>query len=310
MTVKQALDGAARQLAAGEADGRGEAEILLGRLLSLSRAELYLRGGEPFDTAAARTLALWILRRQAGEPIQYILGEAAYRDLVLEVGPGVFIPRPETELLVDEVLAFLRDARPPAARALPAGPAETAMPAAGPGPDPGPGPRLLECCTGSGALALALACERPDATVVATELSPRALAYAARNRARLDPAVAARVHLVRGDLATALAGPFDVLLANPPYIAESERPDLPSEVLDHEPHLALFAGRGGLAVIERLIDDGARITAPGGLLALELGAGQGDTAFAIAAADRRWTEPRVKKDLAGRARMLLARRAH
>ena len=287
MNLRQALEGAARELAsAGDDHGRGEAELLLGRLLSASRAELYLRGDEPFDTGHARTLAGWILRRQGGEPIQYILGEAAYRHLVLEVGPGVFIPRPETELLVDETLAFL-------------GPAGRRSP-----------PLVLECCTGSGAIALALASERPDAVVVATELSPRALAYAARNRARLEAAVAARVHLVHCDLATALGGPFDVLLSNPPYIAESERPELPRDVLDHEPHLALFAARGGMAVIERLVDDGARVVAPGGLLALELGAGQGDTALTLLASDRRWVDVRVQKDLAGRARMLLARRAH
>ena len=291
MNLRQALDGAARQLSeAGQENGRGEAEILLGRLLSLPRAELYLRGDEPFDTGAARTLALWLLRRQGGEPIQYIVGEAAYRDLVLEVGPGVFIPRPETELLVDEVLAFLHQRFGP----------------------PGAGaarPRVLECCAGSGAIGFAVATERSDAVVYATELSPRALAYATRNRARLEPAAAARVHLVHGDLATALAGPFDVLLANPPYIAEAERPDLPRDVLDHEPHLALFAAKDGMAAIERLVDDGARVIAPGGLLALELGAGQGDTALALLRADDRWTAERVQQDLAGRARMALARRS-
>ena len=287
MNLRQALDGAERQLTrAGLDNGRGEAEILLGRLVAATRGELYLRADEPFDTGAARTLAAWILRRQAGEPLQYVIGEAAYRDLLLEVGPGVFIPRPETELLVDEALAFLR--------VRPAG---------------GPPPRVLECCTGSGAIAFALAAEWPAAVVFATELSPRALAYAARNRARLAPAVAARVHLVHGDLGTALAGPFDVLLANPPYIAESERPELPRDVLDHEPHLALFAARDGMAVIERLVDDGARLVAPSGLLALELGAGQGDTAMRLLAADRRWTAARVQNDLAGRARMALARRA-
>ena len=286
MNLRQALDGAARELAsAGNDHGRGEAELLLGRLLSASRADLYLRGDEPFDTGHARTLAGWILRRQGGEPLQYIVGEAAYRDLVLEVGPGVFIPRPETELLVDEALAFLEDL----GRAR---------------------PRVLECGTGSGAIALSLACEWPDAVVVATELSPRALSFASRNRARLAPEVAARVHLVHGDLATALGGPFDALLSNPPYIAESERPELPRDVLDHEPHLALFAAREGMAVIERLVDDGARVVAPGGLLALELGAGQGDTALTLLASDRRWVDARVRKDLAGRARMLLARRAH
>jgi release factor glutamine methyltransferase len=286
MTLRQALEGAERQLtAAGLENGRGEAEQLLGRLVLATRGELYLRGDEPFDTGAARTLAGWILRRQAGEPLQYVLGEAAYRDLVLEVGPGVFIPRPETELLVDEALGFLR------------------------GRAAGRAPRVLECCTGSGAIALSVAAEHAQAIVVATELSPRALAYAARNRARMAPAVAARVHLVQGDLGTALGGPFDVLLANPPYIAESERAELPRDVLDHEPHLALFAARDGMAVIERLVDDGARLVAPGGLLALELGAGQGDTALHLLAADPRWTAARVQNDLAGRARMALARRA-
>jgi release factor glutamine methyltransferase len=291
MTLRQALEGAARQLATAGADandGRGEAELLLGRLVSAPRAELYLRGDEPFDTGAARTLAAWILRRKAGEPLQYILGEAAYRDLVLEVGPGVFIPRPETELLVDETLAFLRERDRV----------------------PGEPPRLLEVGTGSGAIALALAGERPDATVVATELSPRALGFAARNRGRQPRAVASRVHLVHGDLATALRGPFDALVSNPPYIAESERPELPRDVLDHEPHLALFAAREGMAIVERLIDDGARVVAPRGLLALELGSGQGDTALTLLAADPRWTDGRVQRDLAGRARMLLARRAH
>ena len=290
MNLRQALDGVARQLAKpGEHDGRGEAEILLGRLLSTGRADLYLHGGDEFDTGAARTLALWILRRQGGEPLQYITGEAAYRDLVLEVGPGVFIPRPETELLVDVALAFLQ--------------ARFGAPGAG------AAPRVLECCTGSGALALAVAVERPDAVVIATELSPRALAFAGRNRARLTPAEAARVHLVHGDLATALRGPFDALLANPPYIAESERADLPGDVLDHEPHLALFAAHGGMAIIERLISEGAALVAPGGLLALELGAGQGDTARTRLATDPRWVGGEVRKDLAGRARMLLARRA-
>lgn len=287
MTLRQALAGAARQLgtSGGDEVGRGEAEQLLGRLLDCSRAELYLRGDEPFDTGMARTLALWILRRQGGEPLQYIVGEAAYRDLVLEVGPGVFIPRPETELLVDHALRFLRGLGRPR-------------------------PRVLECGTGSGAIALALASESPDAVVVATELSPRALAYAGRNRSRLAPAAAARVHLVHGDLASPVRGPFDALVSNPPYIAESERAELPTDVLDHEPHLALFATRDGMAVIERLVDDGARVVAPGGLLALELGSGQGDTALTLLATDPRWTGGRVERDLAGRARMLLARRAH
>jgi release factor glutamine methyltransferase len=282
MTVREALDGAARQLEqAGVRNGRGEAEMLLGRLLGAPRAGLYLRGDDEFDTGAARTLGLWLLRRTGGEPVQYILGEAAYRDLVLEVGPGVFIPRPETELLVDETLRFL------AGR---------------------PRPRVLECCTGSGAIGLAIVAERPDAMVVMTELSPRAIAFAARNRARLGPEPAARAHLVLGDLAGAVRGPFDALIANPPYVAESERAELPREVLDHEPGLALFAAGEGLALIVRLIDDGARVVRPGGLVALELGEGQGDTVRARFLAHGAYEEVRIELDLAGRTRMALARR--
>ncbi len=282
MTVREALDGAARQLGqAGVANGRGEAELLLGRLLHSSRADLYLRDRDEFDTGAARTLALWLLRRAGGEPVQYIVGEAAYRDLVLEVGPGVFIPRPETELLVEETLAFLKDV----AR-----------------------PRVLECCTGSGAIGLAIATERPDATVVMTELSPRAIAFAARNRARLSSGDRDRTHLVLGDLADALIGPFDALVANPPYVAESERPLLPREVLDHEPELALFAPDGGLAAVHRLIEQGARVVRPGGLVALELGEGQGDTVEARILEHPAYEPARLRLDLAGRTRMALARR--
>ena len=282
MTVREALEGAARQLAeAGIANGRGEAEMLLGRLLSCTRSELFLRDAEEFDTGAARTLGLWLLRRAGGEPIQYVLGEAPYRDLLLEVGPGVFIPRPETELLVDETLAFLADV---------------------------PNPRVLECCTGSGAIGLSLAMERDDATVVMTELSPRALAFAARNRSQLPPAVQARTGFVRCDLATALRGPFDALIANPPYVAESERPLLPRDVLDHEPELALFAPDEGLAALFRLVEDGVRLLRPGGLLALELGEGQGDTVRARILERPAYEDARVLLDLAGRTRMALARR--
>jgi release factor glutamine methyltransferase len=286
LTVREALEGAARQLGqAGIANGRGEAEILLGRLLGAGRTDLYLRGDEPLDSGVARTLALWLLRRQAGEPIQYLTGEAPYRHLVLEVGPGVFIPRPETELLVDEVLAFLA--------------ARDRAGAAG-------APRILEACTGSGAIALALAGERPDAVVVATELSPRAMEWAARNRARCD--LTARVHLVRCDLAAALAGPFDVLVSNPPYVAESERPLLPPDVLDHEPHLALFAAHAGLAAIERLVSEGARLLTPGGLLAFEIGEAQGAAVRALLEGAGGYADVRIRHDLAGRDRMALARR--
>ena len=297
MTVREALEGAARELAgAGIENGQGEAEILLGRLLARSRADLYLEGNRDLDTSTVRTLAGLLMRRRGGEPIQYVVGEAAFRDLILEVGRGVFIPRPETELLVDEVLAFL-GGRTPAPVGSPATVAGSAA------------PRVLECGTGSGAIALALAQERIDLRVVATELSPRAMQYARRNLARSG--LGDRVTLVQCDLADALAVPaerrFDALVANPPYVAESERPLLPREVLDHEPDLALFSPGDGLVAIARLVAEGPRLVAPGGLVALEVGEAQGDTVQARFDAHAGYAEARVCLDLAGKARMVLAR---
>lgn len=199
----------------------------------------------PDAVTRARELAS---RRAAGEPLQYITGLAGFRFLELQVGPGVFIPRPETELVVERALARLpRDGI------------------------------VADLCTGSGAIALSIASERPDAAVYATELSPDAFRWAERNRA----ATGIDVVIAQGDLFSALPedlrGRLDVVVSNPPYVPPSERRLLPRDVVDHEPPIALFAEGDGLEVIRRLIAEGLEWLKPGGWLVLEIGETQGES---------------------------------
>ena len=212
-------------------------------------------------------------RRVAGEPLQYLTGVSGFRALELRVGPGAFIPRPETELLVERALARL--------------------PLGG---------VIVDVGTGSGAIALAAAQERADARVYATEASPGALRWARLNRQRLGLAV----ELVSGDLLDGLSqdlqGGVDVVVSNPPYVSVGDTSYLPSDVRDHEPHEALFAGPGGLEIIERLAAEAREWLTPGGWLVLEIGATQG-SAVTNELKSRGYDEVSVYPDLAGRSRM-------
>lgn len=182
-----------------------------------------------------------MVRRINGEPLQYLTGIAGFRRLEIAVGPGVFVPRPETEVLVEHVLGRLPE-----------------------------GGTIVDLGTGSGAIALAVADERKDARVIATEASPDALRWARVNREKVDP----RVELLEGDLfeplSADLEGNIDVIVSNPPYIADNERTALPSDVLDHEPHIALFSGADGTSIIERIVEDAPRWLRPGGWLMIEI----------------------------------------
>ena len=180
-------------------------------------------------------------------PLQHILGTAAMGDIDIEVGPGVFVPRPETELLLGWALAFLGscDQHPPV---------------------------VLDLCTGSGALALAIANARPDAVVHAVELEPRALAWARRNADAREQAGDAPIRLYQGDvtdrtLLAGLEGGVDLIVSNPPYIPEGV--ELEPEVADHDPHSALFAGPDGLSVIKPMISNVARWLRIGGAVGIE-----------------------------------------
>jgi release factor glutamine methyltransferase len=243
------------------------------------------------EAADPRALRAMVARRAAGEPLQYVVGWAPFGRLRLQVGAGVFVPRPETEGLADRAATRLRAAAP---REL---------------PDPVPRwdktPVAVDLCTGSGAIACFLAAEVPGARVLATELDPAALAWARPNTARYG------VELLAGDLDAPLprdlAGRVDVLCANVPYVPSGAIPTLPRDVRDHEPRLALDGGPDGLDVLRRVAAAAGRWLAPGGFLLCEIGEDQGEAAAALLAGAG-LAEIAVLPDTAGGDRVVEGRR--
>ena len=217
-------------------------------------------------------------RRVEGEPIQYITGVQEFYGLALAVTPAVLIPRPETELLVEAVLGRL-----PRAGVL----------------------RVADVGTGSGAIAIALAWHLAEARVVAIDCSAEALVVARRNAAAHG--VEERIEFVEGDLLGGLAAgaPLDAVVSNPPYIPEDDRAGLERQVREFEPGLALFAGQDGMAMYDRLLPQAWARLQPGGLLALEIGAGQRE---AVARRLGAWAGVQFLEDLRGIPRTVLARR--
>jgi release factor glutamine methyltransferase len=222
---------------------RLDAELLLAEALGLDRVGLYLNFERPLQTEELAAFRMLVKRRGNREPLAYILGETEFWSLPFKVTPAVLIPRPDTELLVEQALARLE------------GPAQ-----------------VLDIGTGSGVVAIALAHERPDWRVTAIDLSPAALAVAVTN-ARGN-GVAERIEFVHADLAELPAGPFDLLVANPPYIAHDDLATLMPEVRDYEPSLALDGGNDGLAAYRTLAGQAGTVLAPGGWLLVEVGIGQ------------------------------------
>lgn len=275
--------------ARGIEDGRLEAELLLADALGIGRLDLYLQHDRPLTEAEVATYREMVRRRMRREPLQYITGRARFRELTLSVDHRVLIPRPETETLVEAVLGWARERTG----------AEGAEGSAR-------GLTALDVGTGSGAIALSLLVEGPFERVIATDVSADALAVAEANARSLG--LGERLEFRRGDLwAPVHAGEvFDVVVSNPPYVAESDRPGLPPEVRDWEPAVALHAGDDGLAVLLGLVAGAPARLRPGGLLALEVGAGQAQSVAAAIAANPAYHAPRVVPDLAGRERVVLA----
>lgn len=244
--IAQLLRATARRLAKVSNDGQTEAEIILSKLLNVTRQELYAREQAEIQTEQLEEI---IKRRLAREPLQYILGEAYFMNLTLEVAAGVLIPRPETELLVEWVCQHAPQ-----------------------------GARICDLGTGSGAIALSVAYERPDVKVVALEISPAAVEIAERNRQRyqLD-----NVSIVISNLFTATTGRFDIIAANLPYIADEEYETLQPEVKNYEPRLALTSGTEGLDLIRRAIAAAPNYLNQGGLLILELGTSQANAVLPL-----------------------------
>jgi release factor glutamine methyltransferase len=290
--LKDALGSAQRRLLdAGVPSPAADAQLLAAHALGVERRELTRRivlGYQLDDAETARFDGL-LEQRADRVPLQHLTGLTGFRNLELAVGPGVFIPRVETELSAGLAVE--------AAAALAA---------------TGDEPLVVDLCTGSGAIALAVADEVPQARVVAVELDPAAVAWAARNVERLG--LAGRVDLRAGDAVRAdthvladLVGEVDVLVANPPYIPPDAEPTEP-EVRDHDPALALYGGGDdGLATARGVIAAAARLLRPGGVFVMEHGDQQGPATRALLAGPQ-WTDVTTQRDLAGRDRALTGRR--
>ena len=262
--------------------GRLDAEHLLAHVVGVGRLQLYLDFERPLTSAELDGFRPLLKRRAAREPLQYIIGRQPFRELDLEVAPGVLIPRPETEVLVEEVLAWL------SAR------------------ESSEDVTVLDVGAGAGAICLSLAQEAVLARVIAIEVAEEAIEVARRNResAQLNDSVDLR----RGSLFEPLSDEevFDVIVSNPPYVAEVDEASLEPEVRDWEPRGALFAGEDGLDVL-RQITTGARAHLKrGGLLALEVGAGQPAAVAALIADTGQYDEIRVLRDYTGKERFVFA----
>jgi release factor glutamine methyltransferase len=248
MTLRERLQLAEELLASAPHPDRArlDAELLALSLLSQTRSWLLANRNQPWPASLESAYTQALARRSRGEPVQYILGHTEFFGLPFSVAPGVLIPRPETEHLVEEVIRL----------------------AAG-----SPKPRIADIGTGSGAIAVALAHALPAARLWATDLSPEALQIARLNAPRNS--VADRITFLAGDLLTPLTGQqFDIIASNPPYIPLTDHDSLSVEVRSFEPHSALFAGEDGLGIYRRLIPDSRALLTSGGWLVMEIGYGQ------------------------------------
>jgi release factor glutamine methyltransferase len=280
----------ARLRASGSRSPRLDAELLLSAALGVDRTELLRAPERALTPDEARRFDGFVERRVAHEPVAYIRGRRAFRTLELEVTPDVLIPRPETETLVDVALEVL--ARVPAL--VGGAPYE---------------PRVLDVGTGSGCIALALASENPYVLVTAVDVDEAAADVARRNAARLRLGV--RVLVLVSDLLARVdpAERFDLIVSNPPYVPAAEYEALEPNVREFEPRVALHGGEDGLDVYRRLIPQAACALAPGGALALEVGAGEAGAVAGLFAATGLYEPARTRADLAGIPRVVSARLA-
>lgn len=257
-----------------------DARILIGHALGLDHAALTARGDTRLDVAAIRQIDGFAARRLAREPVARILGCQEFWSLPLAVTPAVLVPRPDTETVVELALEQLSGAR--RVERL----------------------RILDIGTGSGALLLALLTELPNATGTGTDISGAALAVARDNATTL--ALASRATFIVTRFADGLAGPFDLIVSNPPYIAAADIDGLAPEVRCFDPRLALDGGADGLDAYRAIVADAARLLAPGGRLVLELGIGQAEPVAALFAAAGLIATAPPRRDLAGIARAIVA----
>lgn len=268
----------------GSTTPRLDAELLLAEVLGVNRIDLYVNFEQPLAAAEVDRYRQLVKRRAQGEPVAYILGRAYFRNLTLKVSRQVLIPRPETEHGVDAALKFLKKRQWQEA------------------------PKLLDLGTGSGAIAISLAVEFPDAGVTATDASPETLALAQENARTAG--VAARIMFVRSDLFEALdpLETFDLIVSNPPYISGEEWETLPPGVRDYEPREALWGGPDGLDFYRLLAAEAPQFLKPRGGLILEIGHMQGTAVTGLLKSTGRFEEIDIEQDYAGKDRVVVAAR--
>lgn len=266
----------------GSDSPRLDAEVLLAFVRGCPRIALYTAFDVPVNEEERARFRGLVKRRGEGEPVAYLVGSREFFSLSFTVSPAVLVPRPETEQLVIRVLDLFQQA--------------------------GNRPRIVDVGTGSGAIAVTLAKRLPQAEFVATDISPQALAVAGENAKRHG--VADRIEFVECDLLgdPRAAGPWDVIVSNPPYVREDEFEALPRDVRLHEPRVALVAGPTGVEVVRRLADAAAEKLAPGGWLMMEVGPSSATAAEEVIAAQAALSPEPTLKDMAGLPRIVQARR--
>jgi release factor glutamine methyltransferase len=257
-----------------------DARLLAQHVLGWETATYFTSANEPEPSGFAAIYGPLVARRAAREPLPYITGRREFWDLTFEVSPAVLIPRPETELIVEAALELF----PLRTGAL----------------------TIVDVCTGSGVVAIALARERPAARIVATDISSDALEVARRNASRHG--AADRVEFVCDDLLDPITSEVDLIVCNPPYVAEVSRPGLQPEVRDHEPSVALFGGRDGLQLVTRLVAGAPSRLRSGGYLVFEFGFGQDIEVETLIEATPQLELLELRRDLQGIARTAVARR--
>lgn len=308
---RKALAEASARLAAVSDMPRLDAELLMAHALGMSREAMLLG---VLEGEVPEGLAALVERRLTHEPIAYITGRKAFWMIELEVGPGVLVPRPDSEVLIEAAVAHFKTS--PARGGEPAKLVEGQVseeaplsertsdvplhhPAGGPPPRAGEVLHILDLGTGPGTLLLAALSEFAEATGLGVDASETALGFARRNAASLG--LADRAAFQRGNWAGGIEERFDLILCNPPYVEDDA--DLPPDVSDYEPPTALFAGPDGLDAYRRIVPDLRRLIAPGGLIAVEIGHTQAAAVQALFAAAG--MESEVRQDLAGRDRAVL-----
>ncbi len=281
-SVGSVLDMATSDLErSGVSGARNEAEILVGHVLGARRADLYAGMDNPVTLSQAAELDKMVAARCSGRPLQYVTGVQSFRKLELKVGPGVLVPRPETEMLVERCLELLKGVA---------------------------SPQVLDIGAGSGAIALSLATELPDCRVWATEISEDAYRWADRN---LEQTGLTNVELYFGDLFSPLPksekGKFDLIVSNPPYLSQEVLDAVPAEVRDHEPEVALLSGDAGMATCIRIIREGFDWLGPGGHLIMET-AGSSQWNDLSIWFGKRYEGVQITDDLTGRPRFAEGRK--